>query len=196
MFRIVVFLGCAALAWIAYDTYGYRLILNQIHQNADPKMTMGKRNASINIVAYIDYDSAETRQLFPSLLKILSNNPNTKLILRPIPTDTQTSKLAARIALASKQHNKFLDVSSLFLSSNANFDERYIELAVNSVGLNYNSIKATALSADIEKQLFDYQTEAKILSVTKTPYLFVGPVRMTQGSYSTAEIQKIIDSIK
>jgi len=196
MFRILCFLIVAGLGYLAYDNYGYRYYIGNVVNDADQSMTMGAIDPNINIVAYVDYDSAASRRLYPKMLNLLASDSNIRLIIRPIETDTKLSKLMTRVALAAKSQGHFMSVNNIFLTSNNDMDEKYVEGIIRSFGLNYNRLKFDATSPEIEAEIKGLQAESALLNIDTFPYFFIEHVKMIGGSYSNVEIQGIIKDLR
>lgn len=196
MFKIITLIAILGLGYLAYDAYGYRYFLTDIKSNVDQGMTMGAVDPDINIVVYVDYDSAGSRRLYPVLLNLLSSDPNVNIIIRPIDTNTNISKLATRVAIAAKRQGRFMDVNNTLLTAGVNIDERYIEGIIRSLGLNYGRLKADALSAEVEQQVQDIQSEASLLNIQTLPFFFIEHVKMPGASHNINDIKGIIKDLR
>ena len=196
MYRLIVILAILGFGYLLYDMYGYRYVINDIRKDANQSMMMGEIDSDINILAYIDYDSPSSKRLYPVLLNLLAADPQVSVILRPVETDSNTSKLATRIALSAKNQNRFMDVNNVLLASNIDLDQNYIEGATRSLGLNFNRLKSDAMSYDIESEILKYQTEASLLKIQNFPVFFVDHVRLEGSTYTVGELQGIIRDLR
>lgn len=196
MFRIAGLLLVIAVGYVAYLNYGYRYVLSDIEANADPAMYVGNANASITLIAYIDYDSSASRQLYPLLLNLMATDQDVRTLIRPVATATRTSQLATRLALAAKDEGKFIDVNGVFLSTPNPLNEKYIKAAITSLGMDYNALEQKALSGDYERELSAYQREATLLDVNQYPYFFIEHVKMPGYIYTLEDLKSIIKDLR
>jgi len=196
MFRLLCFLAIIGLGYLAYDTYGYRYFISNVIKEADQTMTMGSIDPNINIVLYVDYGSVASRRLYPTLLNLMSSDPNVRVIIRPVETDDGMSKLMTRVALAAKGQDQFMNINNVFLTTSTNIDQAYVESAIRSLGLNYNRLKYSVTSPEIEQQAKEIQDEATLLNVNKYPFMFIEHVKMPGASYRVGEIKSVINSLR
>lgn len=196
MFRILMILVFLGAGYLAYDTYGYRYVISNVAKNASSEMSVGPVDADVTVVAYVDYDSASSRRLYPKLLNLLAADSRVRLIVRPIETDTSLSRLTTRVALAAKSQDQFMHVNNIFLTSSNDMDERYIEGIIRSSGLNYNRMKFDATSPEIEQEVKDLQSEAAFLNINTFPYIFVDHVKVPGASYNVNELKSIIGDLR
>lgn len=196
MLRILCFLIVLGIGYLAYDTYGYRYFINDIVKNADQGMVAGSSDADINIVVYVNYDSASSRRIYPKLFKLIASDPHVRLVIRPVETNTNLSKLMTRVALAARAQGQFMAVNNVFLTSNNKIDERYIETVIRSSGLDYNRMKFDVTSSEIKKEVEKLQSEATLLNIKSYPYLFVEHIKIPPTSYNVNKLKAIIRDLR
>lgn len=196
MFRIVGLVFIIAVGYFAYLHYGYRYVLSDIEANADPAMYVGNANGSMTIIAYIDYDSSASRQLYPLLLNLMATDQDVRALIRPVATHTRMSQLATRLALAAKSQGKFIDINGIFLSTPNPLNEKYIQAAIQSLGMDYDSLEQQALSGQYEQELAAYRREATLLDVNQYPYFFIEHVKMPGYIYTIQDIKSIIQDLR
>jgi protein-disulfide isomerase len=190
---LILFLGAA---YFLYVTYGYRYAVSHVVNNADTQMMLGDKNPSINILAYVDYDSESSRRLFPVLLNLIATDQDVRLIIHPVATDKPTSQLATRLVLAAKKQGRFLDLNNAFLSANNALDENYMETIARSLRIDYDALKANALSADIESELANYKKESVLLNANDLPTFFVNHIKMTGSTHTVPDLSKLMTDIR
>ena len=196
MFRIIGVLVILAFAYFLYDSYGYRYVLNDVRSDSSAEMVMGNITATTNIVVYTDYASPASRQLFPVLLNLMASDQDINILIRPVATKSRLSQLATRIALVAKQQNRFMDVHNIFMTANNDFNEIYIERAVNSLNMDYGELKYKALSGSVEKELDKYQREAALLHIKDFPEFFIDHVKMSGSAYTVEQINDIVADLR
>jgi protein-disulfide isomerase len=196
IFRILV--GCVVLVTIffLYQMYGYRYVLDDIRQTASSATIMGSEAAPINILAYLDYGSSWSRRANPVLLQVLSENPDVNLIIRPYPGVSESSRFAARLALAAIEDNDFLDVHTILMEAPNDLPEEYLKQAIFRSGLNYDKLANRAYDDHISQIIKDTKTEALLLGVDKTPHIYIEHIPLESGGSSFADMEDIINDIR
>lgn len=195
IFRI--FIGAIAIVacLFLYKIYGYRYVLEHIRSSSSAGMMMGAEDAQFNMLAYIDYGSEWSRRSQPILLQTLSRNPEVNLIVKPFAGVSDNSDLAARIALAALQDNKFLDIHNVLMQA-PRLTEEYIRQAVQSRGLDYNLLLDRAYSDVVTDIVNDIKREALLLNIQTTPHIYVESISLEGGGHRVEEMDKIIKDLK
>jgi|GEM_PF-2627509 len=197
LFRILVGALCLALLFFLYKVYGYRLVLDHVRDNATPAMVMGSPSAPLNIIAYIDYDANWSRRAHPVLLKLLATNADTNILYKPLPNVSEESELAARIALAAAEKDRFLDVHNIFMEANQPMSEPYIRTSVTTIGLNYDDLKVIAYSPEIDDQINSVKRDALWLGIDTTPLFYVEHVRLEGGGgHSVEDFEDVLNRLR
>lgn len=196
MFRLLMLAIIIAVGYFVYDSYGYRFVLNDVVKNSNPAMVMGSSDPDINIVTYVDYDDVASRRIYPVLLNLLSSDPNVSIIIKPIMSESKESNIATRVALAAKKQNQFMNINNVFLTANSDINERYIENAVRSLGLNYKLLRSEADSVDVGLEVEDLKLEAKLMNIPSYPYTYVGHVKLEGASHSLKDIKQILKDLR
>lgn len=196
LFRILVGGALIVGLFFLYQMYGYRLVLDDIRQDATAETLMGSPRAPINILAYIDYDASWSRRAHPVLLQVLGQNPDVNILFKPLPGVSAGSELAARIALAARDKNRFLDVHSVFMESPGSMNEDYIEQVVEAIGLDYDELKSIAYTPRVTAGIEDAKRDALFLGINTTPIFYVEHVRLAGGGYKVADFEDIIRDLR
>jgi len=197
MFRILLVIATIGVAYFLYDAYGYRYYLSDIRKDKEESMVFGDTiNPDINIVAYFDYASPSSKRLYPLLLNLVAAEKNVQVILRPIATNINTSEIATRIALAAKNQGRFMDFNNIILSTPADIDEKYIEGAVRSLGMDYDKLKFDFSTGSVEEEILQYQREMALLAIPQLPFFYINHVKMPGAAYTVRELQVIIDDLR
>jgi protein-disulfide isomerase len=196
LFRIFVTAIVIVACFFLYQVYGYRYVLDDIRNNAPTSTIMGPEIAPINIVAYLDYGSSWSRRAHPVLLQILSQNPDVNMIIKPYAGVSEQSEFVTRLALAAIEDNMFLDVHGIVIDAPEGLSKDYIKKAMQLRGLNYDELVARAYSPNVDEMISGIKKEALLLSVNKTPHIFIENVSLEGGGYSFPEIEDIVKDVR
>ena len=84
--------------------------INELHNDPNSPTT-GNLNGDITIVEFFDYNCGFCKKVFPSVKKILENDPNVKVVFKEFPILSQSSETLAKFALAVNaiSPEKYLD---------------------------------------------------------------------------------------
>jgi protein-disulfide isomerase len=197
MFRyLFLIIGTVVIGYIAYTGYGYRYMLAYVQNNADTSMIMGDLNAENTITVYTDYDTATSRRLYPVLLRLSAIDPDVNILFRPVATNSNTSQMATRIALAAKENGRFLDVNNAFLNGNADLDQNYMKGLIRSLGLNYEELVTLGKSEIVNQDVEAIKREQSLLQIDTLPTFFVDHVRLEGPIHNVRELQELVRDIR
>lgn len=195
IFRIFIAVVCVIACFFLYKIYGYRYVLEHIRSEASVGMMMGPERSLINIIVYVDYDSNWSRRAQPVLLQTLSRHSDVNMIIKPVAGVSHISELAARIALAGLQENKFVSLHNIFMEA-PRLNESYIRQAVASRGMDYNILLNRAYEEPVSDMIADIKKETLLLGIKTTPYLYVENIALEGGGYGVKEMDKLIKDLK
>jgi hypothetical protein len=185
------------VAYFTYTLYAYQFVLNRIKDQAPIEMRMGNTtNPTHTIIGYVDYALPESRQLHTLFLNLIARADDTEIIIRPISSEDNNSILAQKLVLTAQNLNQFLETHNALMTASSSFDEAFMERAIRSVGLNYESVKGQALSADIESEAVNLNAETILVNLNQIPSFYIDHHLMEGASYSVSDILKIMDDLK
>lgn len=197
MNRLVVLIILVGLGYLAYTHYGYRYYLSQITKTVDEQMVMGSADGDITIVAYFDYSSDASKRTYTTLLNLISTDNNIRLIIRPVETESDISKLATRLALSAKRQDKFMQVNSFFLTGTIQRDEAYLQGVMRTLGLKYDRLKSAMNSDVVVDEATSYAREAKLLGIQSLPYFYIEHIKMPGNViYTQSDLKSIINRLR
>jgi protein-disulfide isomerase len=196
LMRVIIGLIIICVGYFLFESYGYRYFIEDIRDKSNAEMVMGNIDAPNNILAYVDYDSDASRQTHSVFLKLLSNNPNVNILIRPLGRKNDASRLAATLALASRQQGRFMDFHNVVMNSNQILNKAFLQNVILSLGMDYDQIKAAANSAEINNELDAIHREAILLNIKTTPHYFIEHVEINSIGYSVDNINAILEDIR
>lgn len=197
-FRVLVALVILFVGYGVFQIYGYRYVLSDIRGKADVDMVMGSLDATTNIVAYVDYGSPSTRQLHATFVNLLSAYPDVNILLRPVEGSSEISKLAVRLAYAAEQDGKFLEYHNMMMAitMGTELTENLLKIIVRSLDLDYDQLKAVALSEEVDEKISQLNMELLLMNVETLPRYYIEHVKIDGGGESLTDIIAIIKDIK
>lgn len=159
--------------------------------------TLGKAEAPVVIVEFLDPACETCRAFYPRVKQLLAANPDKiRLVLRYAPFHNGSDKVVALLE-AARMQGKFWPVLEALLASQAEWAPHHtpqVALAwphLEGLGLNMEQMAFDLTSPDIAKVIEQDLADAKTLNVTKTPEFFVNGKPLP--SFGFEQLQRLVD---
>jgi protein-disulfide isomerase len=160
----------------------------------DPDIPVaGNANGDISIVEYFDYQCPYCRKLEPELRQVVQDDGKVRLVLKDWPILGPVSVTAARMALASKFQDKFLQAHEALIGVNSKLTEPRIRELLAGAGIDVDrATRDLATKADaIDAILARNNDQATAFGFKGTPSFIVGKFRVP-GVLTMAEFDQVI----
>jgi protein-disulfide isomerase len=160
----------------------------------DPEIPVaGNAAGDITIVEYFDYQCPYCRKLEPELRQVVQDDGKVRLVLKDWPILGPLSVTAARMALASKYQDKFLQVHDALIGVNSKLTEPRIRELIAGAGVDVDRLdrdlagNATAIDAILARN----NDQATAFDFKGTPSFIVGKFRVP-GVLTMAQFGQVI----
>jgi protein-disulfide isomerase len=160
----------------------------------DPEIPVaGNAAGDITIVEYFDYQCPYCRKLEPELRQVVQDDGKVRLVLKDWPILGPVSVTAARMALASKYQDKFLQVHDALIGVNSKLTEPRIRELIAGAGIDVDRLdrdlasNATAIDAILARN----NDQATAFDFKGTPSFIVGKFRVP-GVLTMAQFGQVI----
>ncbi len=147
----------------------------------DPEIPVaGNAAGDITIVEYFDYQCPYCRKLEPELRQVVHDDGKVRLILKDWPILGPVSVTAARMALASKYQDKFIQAHDAMIGVNSKLTEPQIRELLAGAGIDVDRLdrdvaaNATAIDAILARN----NDQATAFGFNGTPSFIVGKFRV------------------
>jgi len=165
----------------------------------DPEIpVVGNASGDITIVEYFDYQCPYCRKVEPELRQVVKDDGKVRLVLKDWPILGPVSVVAARMALASKYQDKFLQAHEALIGVNSKLTEPRIRELLAGAGIDVDRLdrdvaaNATAIDAILARN----NDQASAFGFNGTPSFIVGKFRVP-GVLTMAQFgQAIADARK
>jgi len=142
--------------------------INNIEVGKSP--VIGKANAPVTVVAFLDYQCPYCAKIYPLLQEVLKKYPNdVKLVIKHFPLAMHKSaEKAARAALAAAMQNKYEKVNELFFTNFTKLNDDTIRGYVKDSGADMQGFEKDIESArvkDIMQQDAEASKKARVRAV-------------------------------
>ena len=165
----------------------------------DPEIPVtGNAGGDIAIVEYFDYQCPYCRKIEPELRQVVQDDGKIRLIFKDWPILGPISVTAARMALASKYQNKFIEAHDALIAVNSKLTEARIREVLAGAGIDVDRLDRDLASnaATIDAVLARNNDQATAFDFRGTPSFIVGKFRVP-GVLTMAQFtQAIADARK
>jgi len=186
-------LGTAALPRSALAE-GDDTILTEALVLRDPEIpATGNVDGDINIVEWFDYNCPYCRKIDPELRQVVQDDGKVRLVLKDWPILGEVSKIAARMALAAKYQDKFIQAHDAMIGVSSRLTEPRLHELLAAAGVDMDRLKAdlTGNARAIDAILARNNAQAEAFGFKGTPSFIVGKFRVP-GVLTMAEFEMVI----
>jgi protein-disulfide isomerase len=189
-----VLLGAAIAprsAWAQGDT---ETVLTEALVLRDPDIpATGNADGDITIVEYFDYQCPYCRKIDPEIRQVVQDDGKVRLVLKDWPILGPVSVVAARMALASKYQDKYIQAHEALIGVNSKLTEPRIRELLAGAGIDVDRLNrdlATNAKA-IDAILARNNDQATAFEFKGTPSFIVGKFRVP-GILTMAQFDQVI----
>ena len=153
----------------------------------------GNIDGDITIVEYFDYQCPYCRKLEPELRQVVQDDGKVRLVLKDWPILGPVSVIAARMALASKFQDKYIQAHEALIGVNSKLTEPRMRELLAGAGIDVDRLNsdlvtnAKAIDAIIARN----SDQATAFGFKGTPSFIVGKFRVP-GILTMAEFDQVI----
>jgi protein-disulfide isomerase len=160
----------------------------------DPDIPVaGNAEGDITIVEYFDYQCPYCRKIEPELRQVVQDDGKVRLVLKDWPILGEVSVTAARMALASKYQDKYIQAHEALIGVNSKLTEPRVRELLAGAGIDVDRVTrdlATNAKA-IDAILARNNGQAKAFGFRGTPSFIVGKFRVP-GVLTMAQFDQVI----
>jgi protein-disulfide isomerase len=153
----------------------------------------GNAEGDITIVEYFDYQCPYCRKIEPELRQVVQDDGKVRLVLKDWPILGEVSVIAARMALASKYQDRFIQAHEALIGVNSKLTEPRIRELLAGAGIDVDRLNrdlATNAKA-IDAILARNNDQATAFGFRGTPSFIVGKFRVP-GVLTMAQFDQVI----
>jgi protein-disulfide isomerase len=153
----------------------------------------GNIDGDITIVEYFDYQCPYCRKLEPELRQVVQDDGKVRLVLKDWPVLGPVSVLAARMALASKFQDKYIQAHEALIGVNSKLTEPRMRELLAGAGIDVDRLDRDLVtnSKAIDAILARNSDQATAFGFKGTPSFIVGKFRVP-GILTMAEFDQVI----
>ena len=159
--------------------------------------TLGKADAPVVIVEFLDPACETCRAFYPLVKQMLAANPDRiRLVLRYAPFHDGSDKVVAVLEAARRQ-GKLWPALEALLAAQAHWAPHHTPQValvwqhLEGLGLNLERVRADVNAPEIGRLIAQDLEDARTLNVTKTPEFFVNGRPLPSFGYE--QLRKLVD---
>ena len=160
----------------------------------DPEIpAAGNPDGDINIVEWFDYNCPYCRKIAPEIAQVVQDDGKVRLVLKDWPILGEVSKITARMALAAKYQDKFMQAHEAMIGVSSRLTEARARELVAAAGIDMDRLnRDLATNAKtIDAILARNHAQAEAFGFRGTPSFIVGKFRIP-GILTMAEFEMVI----
>ncbi|MBR1145557.1 DsbA family protein [Bradyrhizobium sp. AUGA SZCCT0431] len=189
----VTLLGTAAMPHQAFARDD-DAVLTEALVLRDPDIpAAGNPDGDINIVEWFDYNCPYCRKIAPEIAQVVQDDGKVRLVLKDWPILGEVSKITARMALAAKYQDKFMQAHEAMIGVSSRLTEARARELIAEKGVDMDRLNrdlATNAKA-IDAILARNHAQAEAFGFRGTPSFIVGKFRVP-GILTMAEFEMVI----
>ena len=153
----------------------------------------GNIDGDITIVEYFDYQCPYCRKLEPELRQVVQDDGKVRLVLKDWPILGPVSVIAARMALASKFQDKYIQAHEALIGVNSKLTEPRMRELLAGAGIDVERLDRDLVTNTkaIDAILARNSDQATAFGFKGTPSFIVGKFRVP-GILTMAEFDQVI----
>ncbi|MGB0748143.1 MAG: DsbA family protein [Magnetospiraceae bacterium] len=149
---------------------GFAKLLEE--ENLGP--TLGNPEGPVVLVEFSDYNCGYCKRAFPSVQKLIQENPDLRVVMMEFPILKESSLFAAQAALAADRQGKYEAFHTAMMELRGGFNERTVFRIAEDIGLDVEQLQSDMKHPSILKYLEVNKQLAQRLNVRGTPAFVVG----------------------
>ena len=153
----------------------------------------GNIDGDITIVEYFDYQCPYCRKLEPELRQVVQDDGKVRLVLKDWPILGPVSVIAARMALASKFQDKYIQAHEALIGVNSKLTEPRMRELLAGAGIDIERLDRDLVTNTkaIDAIIARNSDQATAFGFKGTPSFIVGKFRVP-GILTMAEFDQVI----
>jgi protein-disulfide isomerase len=162
-----------------------------LHDPDNP--VFGNSDGDIAIVEWFDFNCPYCRKLEPELRQVVQDDGKVRLVLKDWPILGPVSVAAARIALACKYQDKYMQAHDALIGVSSRLTEPRIDEILKDAGIDLDRAKhdLVANGKAIDAMLARNNAQAEALNFRGTPSFIVGKFRVP-GALTIEQFEQVI----
>lgn len=135
----------------------------------------GNPKGNVTIVEFFDYQCIHCKKMSPVMAELIKKDSGLRVIYKEFPIFGKSSEYASKAALAAGMQGKYMQMHEALFKIEKHLDEKLVNDAAQSVGLNMSRFKKDMDSKEVADILDSNRKLAEKMRLMGTPALVVAP---------------------
>lgn len=156
---------------------------------------VGNPDGDVVVVEFFDYRCPYCLRVAGPLREAIEDDGNIRLVMKEFPILGPESVLAARMALASVEQDKYEELHFAFMSASGKLTEEAAFKIAERVGLDIDQLRRDMQDPAIEKMLQRNFALAQALQINGTPGFVIGD-EIVRGAIDMRTLRQIVSKTR
>lgn len=152
---------------------------------------LGNPDGDVTVVEFFDYNCPYCRSVTPTLLEAVEADGNVRLILKELPILRESSRMAARAAIASAAQGAYATFHTRLMAEVRDINRANVLDLAKRMGLDVDQLEADMDSRDTEQAIADTYRLAEAIGVGGTPAFVIGDT-LVPGAVGRERLMQLI----
>jgi len=154
----------------------------------------GNPKGDVTVVEFFDYRCGYCKQVQPSVLALIKEDPKVRVVLKELPVLGPESVMASRAAVAALEQDKgskYLGFHNAMMAFRGQINETEVMRMAAEAGLDIKKLRADMASPKVEQVLRANLALADTLGIQGTPGFVIGD-ELIPGAVSLEALRQIV----
>ena len=147
---------------------------NQIFKDDPQAPILGNPDGSVTIIEFFDYNCGYCRKAFRTIMDLIKENKNIRVVMREWPILGEASVFAAKASLAANKQGKYEELHAALMNNRGRVSKKSVFEAAKKIGINIEKLKEDMNSQLVLNHLQGSNNLSKILGINGTPAFVFG----------------------
>jgi protein-disulfide isomerase len=152
---------------------------------------IGNPKGDVTIVEFFDYNCGYCKKALPTVQKLLEEDKNVRFVFKEYPILSDTSRVAAKAALAANKQNKYMEMHVALMDHKGGYSENAVAELAKKIGLDVDKFKKDMASDEIAKHLEEDQNLGMEIGAHGTPTFIIGN-KIVPGAMELEEFKGLV----
>lgn len=155
----------------------------------------GNPDADVTIVEFFDYNCGYCRRALPTVLRLLDQDKNLRVVFKEWPIQGPDSVVAARASMAATKQGKFMELHEALMNSADAVTEASVMKTAASVGIDVEQLQKDMEAPELDEMLSRNRQLAEMLGISGTPAFVIGD-QLIPGAAPIDQFKAVIEEVR
>lgn len=135
---------------------------------------VGNAKGDVTVVEFFDYNCGYCKKANPTVRKLIEEDKNVRLVYKEFPILAESSRTAAKAALAAGKQNRYADFHNALMEHKGQLSDDVVMEIAGKLGLDKEKLKKDMEAPDVTAQLAANQELGVSIGARGTPTFVIG----------------------